>query len=121
MTSSVKNSMPQLVWWMTNHSPGAQQLVGDHERADGIVAGPPAGVADHVGVTLAEAGVLGRVEPGVHAGEDGEPAGGGQGQLRLVTERGGVGLIGGEHFIELMVLVGFLPGAPYERGKAAVS
>ena len=87
MTSSVKNSMPQLVWWMTNHSRVPEQLVGDHERADGVVAGPAARVADDVRVTLAEAGVIGGVEAGVHAGQDGEPAGRGEGEFALVAER----------------------------------
>ena len=83
ITSSVKNSMPQFVWWMTNHSCGAEQLVGDDQRADGVVAGPTAGVADDVRVALAQAGVLGRVEPGVHARQDREPPGRRQRQLAL--------------------------------------
>lgn len=34
MTSSVKISMPQLVWWMTNHSPVLER------HPDGFVAKP---------------------------------------------------------------------------------
>ena len=79
---------------MTNHSRGAEQLVGDHQRADRVVAGPAAGVADHVGVALGQAGVLRRVEPGVHAGEDREAARRRQRQLVLVAEVGCVGLVG---------------------------
>jgi hypothetical protein len=37
MTSSVKISMPQLVWWMTNHSPVPCSL---WEIASGFVAQP---------------------------------------------------------------------------------
>ena len=100
MTSSVKNSMPQFVWWMTNHSARAEQLVGDDERADRVVARAAAGVADDVGVALAEAGVLGRVEARVHAREDREAARGRQRQLALVAEVGGVGVVRGEDFVK---------------------
>ena len=96
MTSLVKNSMPQSVWWMTNHSARAEQLVRDHQRADGVVAGPAAGVADDVRVALAQPGVLGRVEAGIHAGQDGEAARGRQRELRLGAEGRGVGVVGGE-------------------------
>ena len=68
---------------MTNHSAVPEQLVGDDQRTDRVVAGAPAGVPDDVGVAFAEAGVLGRVEPGVHAGEDGEPSCRRQGELGL--------------------------------------
>src|SRR4051794_26781411 len=56
------------------HEPlrGTEQLVGDDERADRVIAGAAAGVADDVRVTLAETGVPRRVESCVHAGEDGE-------------------------------------------------
>src|SRR5512139_2248393 len=73
---------------------GAQQLVGDDQRADGVVAGAAAGIADDVGVALGEAGVLGRVEAGVHAGEDGEMPARGHRQLALVAKIGRVGLVG---------------------------
>src|SRR4051794_9550083 len=54
------------------HEPlrGTEQLVGDDERADRVIAGAAAGVADDVRVTLAETGVPRRVESCVHAGED---------------------------------------------------
>src|SRR5207253_10463835 len=45
----------------------AEQLVRDHQRADGIVAGAAAGVADYVCVAFAQSRVPGGIEPGVHA------------------------------------------------------
>ena len=75
MTSLVKNSMPQLVWWMTNHSRVPEQLVRDHQRTNRIVAGAAAGVADHVRVAFCQAGKFRRVEPRVHARQDGKSAG----------------------------------------------
>ena len=36
--------------------PRAEQFVGNHERADGIVAGRSSGVADDIGVALDETG-----------------------------------------------------------------
>src|SRR5437868_5892189 len=53
----------------------AKKLIADDERTDGIIAGTSAGVANHLGVAYGEAGVFGRVQAGVHAGEDGEAAG----------------------------------------------
>ena len=100
MTSSVKNSIPQFVWWITNHSLRAEQLVGDHERADRVVAGATAGVADHVRVAFAEPGVLRGVEAGVHAGEDREASGGRHRQLALVAEAVCVGLVRGKNLVE---------------------
>ena len=74
---------------------GAEQLGGDHERADCVIGRPAAGVADHMGVAFGEAGVFGGVEPGVHAGEDGETPRGRHGELALVAETGGIGFVGG--------------------------
>ena len=86
---------------VVDHEPlrRAEQLVGDHQGADRVVAGAAAGVADHVGVALGQAGVLGRVEAGVHAGQDGEAAGRGKGQVGLVAERGGVRLVGRQDLV----------------------
>ena len=78
----------------------AEQLVRDHQRADRIVAGAAAGVADHVRVSLAQARVLGGIEPRVHAGEDREPAGRWQSELALGSERCGVLLVGGQDLVE---------------------
>ncbi len=75
---------------------GAEQLVRDHQRPDGIVARPSTGIADHVGVAFGQTCVLGRVEPRVHAGEDGEAARGRQREAALVAERLGVAGVGGE-------------------------
>ena len=84
---------------VVDHEPlgGAEELVRDHERTDGVVARPSSGVADHVGVALGQAGVLGRIEPGVHAGEDGETTGRRKGEGALGTEIGGIVGIGREH------------------------
>jgi hypothetical protein len=59
-----------------------------------------AGVADHLGIAFGKAGVFGGVEPGVHAGEDGETPRGRHGELALVAETGGISLVGGEHFLQ---------------------
>ena len=79
---------------------GAEQLVRDDDGPDRIVAGAAAGIADDVRVTLAETGVLRRVEPGVHAGEDPEPSGGWQREVGLGAERAGIGAVGGEDLVE---------------------
>jgi len=79
---------------------GAEQFGGDHERADRVIGRPAAGVADHMGVTFGKAGVFGGVEPGVHAGEDGETPRGWHGEFALVAETGGIGFVGGEHFLQ---------------------
>src|SRR5262249_36424070 len=71
-----------------------------HQRADGIVAGPPTGVADHVGVTFLEAGEFGWIEPRVHASQNREAASGRQGKLALVAEIAGIGLIRSKDFGE---------------------
>ncbi len=62
---------------------GAEELVADDQRADGVVAGAAAGVANDVSVAFGEAGVFGGVKAGVHAGEDGEAAGRREGELAL--------------------------------------
>ena len=76
----------------------AQQFVADHQRADGIVAGAASGVADHVRVALGEAGVLGGIKPGVHAGKNRKATGRREGQLAFFSEVGGILAIGLEHF-----------------------
>ena len=50
----------------------AEQFVGNHERADGIVAGRSSGVADDMGVALGESGESSGVETGVRQTKDGE-------------------------------------------------
>src|SRR5262249_30275485 len=44
--------------------------------------------------------VLGGVEPGVHAGEDGKSPRGRHGELALVAETGRIGFVSGEHFLQ---------------------
>ena len=77
-----------------------EQLVRDHERANCVVARATAGVADHVGVTLAQPGVLRRIEAGIHAREDCEATGRWKRERALLAEVGGVALVGGQHFLE---------------------
>src|SRR3954447_3970204 len=81
------------------HEPlrGTEQLVGDDERADRVIAGAAAGVADDVRVTLAETGVPRRVESCVHAGEDGEAPRWRKGEIRLRAEACGVLIVGCEN------------------------
>ena len=51
---------------------GAEQLVGDDERADGVVARPTTRIANHVRVAFGQAGILRRIQSGIHTGENGE-------------------------------------------------
>src|SRR5207245_9932259 len=48
----------------------AEQLVGDDTRAERVVAGASSGIANHVGISLRESGVLGRIQTGVHTREN---------------------------------------------------
>jgi hypothetical protein len=72
----------------------AEELVGNDKRPDGVVGCTAARVADDMRVALREAGVFGRVEPGVHAGQDCESTSRRQRQLALFAEPPDVGLIG---------------------------
>jgi hypothetical protein len=78
----------------------AQQLVRDHQRTDGVVAGPPTGVANHVGVALGQPGEMGRVEAGVHACQNGKLAARRQRQLGFAPERLGVLGVGGQNLVQ---------------------
>src|SRR6267143_155396 len=78
--------------------PGAKKFITDDQRANGIVAGPAAGVADDVRIAFGEAGVLGGIEVRVHAGKNGEAARGRESEFDFFTEAGAVLLIGFEHF-----------------------
>ena len=80
----------------------------------GLITGAATGVTDHISIAFPEAGVLGRIESCIHAGEDGEVTCGRQSKLALRPERGGIGLIGLENFVvdghsEPFLLVGFNP------------
>ena len=80
--------------------PRAEQLVRDHERADRVVAAPAAGVADHVRVTLGEAGKLRRIEPRVHAGQHREAPRRRHRETALVAERLAVAGVGVKHLLD---------------------
>ena len=91
-SSSVILSRPQSVWWISSDLLGAQQVLGDRQRADLVVGDHAAGVADHVGVALLQAQDLGGDHAGVHAGHDGHLLARRAGQAGLV-EAGGVRLV----------------------------
>ena len=48
----------------------AEQLVGDDQGAERVVAGAPSGIANNVGISLRESGVFGRIQSGVHTREN---------------------------------------------------
>lgn len=85
-----------------NHEPFArpEQLVGNHQGTDGIIAGAPTGVADDMGIAFREPGVLRRIEARIHAGEDGEFSDGRHEELAFVAEIRHVGLVGSQYFVE---------------------
>ena len=78
---------------------GAQQLVGDDQRANGIVAGAAARIAGDVSIAFGQAGILGRIQSGIHTGQDGKTAGRRQGQIAL-GETGGIAFVGFQDFSE---------------------
>ena len=86
---------------VVDHEPlvRSEQLVRDDERPYGVVARAAAGVPDDVGITLAQAGVLRRVQPRVHAGKDREPSRRRQCQTALVAEPACVLLVCAEHLV----------------------
>ena len=45
----------------------AEQLVGDDQGAERVIAGASSSVANDVGISLRQPGVLGRIQTGVHA------------------------------------------------------
>src|SRR5215469_10030773 len=51
---------------------GAEQALADGQRADLVVGDDPAGVADHVSFAVVQAEQPIDIEPGVHAGDDGD-------------------------------------------------
>ena len=79
---------------------GAEQLMGDHQRPNGVIGGPAAGIANEMGVAFGEPSVFGRIEPCVHAGENRELPGWRQWKLALGSERFRIGLIGGDHLVD---------------------
>src|SRR5579871_1826187 len=80
---------------------GAEQPLADRQRPDLVVGDDPAGVPDDVGLTVAQAEDGVDVEPGVHAGDDGDVRGRRHRQraaeaLRVACVVGQV-LVGGGH------------------------
>jgi hypothetical protein len=65
----------------------AEQLVGDDRRAKRVVAGAPSGIANNVGISLRESGVLGRIQTGVHARKNRKVTHGWYCQLALRAKR----------------------------------
>ena len=51
-----------------------EQMMGDDERAEGVVCGDAAGVADHVGVPGMQAEAVLEEDAGIHAGQHGDVA-----------------------------------------------
>ena len=72
---------------------GAEDVVGDDQRADGVFGGDAAGIANHVGVTDLVAEEFYQVHARVHAGEDGEFADG-SGEEMGAGEMFGVEVVG---------------------------
>src|SRR5580700_6487156 len=64
----------------------SKQLVADHQGADRIVAGAATGVANYVRISFGEAGILGGIEPGIHASENREAASWRQTQFAFLSE-----------------------------------
>jgi hypothetical protein len=92
--------MPQFAVVDDEPLSGAEQLVGDDQRTDRVIAGPAAGITDDVRVAFAQACVLGGVEHGVHAGEDGEASCRWQGESALRAERRRVLVVCLQDFVE---------------------
>jgi hypothetical protein len=105
---------------------GAEQLVRNDERADRVVGGAAAGVADHMRVAFREAGVFRRIEARVHAGEDRKAARRRQRQLALRSEACDISGVGRQNFIENLAHLCFPPvGAvtlrrAYQSGETTI-
>src|SRR6478609_9618642 len=78
----------------------SQQLVGDDQRADSIVAGAAAGIAYHMRIAFLEAGEFGGIKSRIHAGQNREAPPWRQRELALVAEIFCVSFIGSEHLCE---------------------
>src|SRR5439155_11284345 len=64
-----------------------EQLVGDDQGAERVVAGASSGIANDVSIALRESGVLGRIQTGVHARENRKMTGWWYCQLALHAKR----------------------------------
>ena len=74
--------------------PGAQQALGNDQRADCIVADHAARVANHVCVAFLESQYLMGVQASVHAGYNRQLTRWGQGQVAFVETLGVAGVVG---------------------------
>ena len=72
----------------------SEQLVGDDQRPDRVLARPATRIADDMRVALGQTGELRGIHPRVHAGQHGEAAGRRQRQFAFVTESGDVRGVG---------------------------
>ena len=90
-------SMPQSVWWIEHDLLRAEQALADRQGPDLVVGDDAPGVADHVRLALVQAEGAVDVEAGVHAGQDGDVLGRGQGQR--AGEGLGVAGVVGEQFV----------------------
>src|SRR5262249_34570849 len=76
----------------------AEELVGNDQRAEGVVTGAASRVANDVGIALRQPRVLGGIQPGVHAREDRKATRRRQRQLALLAEVCDVGHIRRQDF-----------------------
>ena len=87
----------------------AKQLVRDHQRSDGVIGGAASGVADHVSVAFREPGIFGRIEPCIHASQNGEMSRRRHGELAFFAEIPGVLGVGFEDGVKRFRGHGLLP------------
>ena len=72
---------------------GPEQALGDDQGAERVVGDHAAGVADDVGLALAEPQQGVHVEAGVHAGDHGQALARGHGQVALLEGAGELGVV----------------------------
>ena len=77
---------------------GIKQMMGDNQRAQRVLGGDAAGVADHVGVAWFQSQTVLEQDAGIHAGEDGNAPLGVDGKLSQ-GEVSGEGLVRLEKFV----------------------
>ena len=81
--STEKGSIPQLVWWITNHSRVPRSLWEITSERIYIVACAAASVPDHMGIAFRKTRIFCGVEPCIHACKDRKCSGWGEGQIAL--------------------------------------
>jgi hypothetical protein len=74
-------------------------VMRDHQGADRVVAGAAASIPNYVGVAFRQARVLCRIQPGIHACENGESARRRHCQFSFVSKIRGVRLVRFKNFI----------------------